>query len=114
MSVNRAPGRTRDGGSGFATISADGCYVAFLSQAADLVPGLAVNGGLQVYVRDLVAGTTKLASINQAGTNGGDGVDTTIPLIMPADGRYVAFASDSDDLVAGDTNGRPTCSYAIS
>src|SRR5205814_7194772 len=42
-------------------ISADGRFVAFVSDATDLVSN-SVDGGSQVYVRDLVNGTTKLVS----------------------------------------------------
>ena len=59
------------------------------------------NGYRDVFVRDLVAGTNILVSVN---TNGiaGDGMSTD-PAIS-GDGRYVAFSSSADNLVPGDTN----------
>src|SRR6516164_3300672 len=52
-------------------------------------------------MRDLLAGTNLLVSIN---TNGvaGDGLSTD-PTIS-ADGQYIAFSSLADDLVIGDSN----------
>ena len=83
------------------SISTDGRYVAFASAASDLVPGDG-NGVIDVFVRDLVAGTTVRASVDALGGDP-DGNSTT-PAITP-DGRYVAFASYANDLVPGDRNG---------
>jgi Tol biopolymer transport system component len=83
------------------SISADGRYVAFSSNASNLVSG-DINGVLDVFVRDRLMGTTELVSISSAGVQG------TLPSssgYLSADGRYVAFVSDSSNLVAGDTNG---------
>jgi Tol biopolymer transport system component len=83
------------------SISADGRYVAFESSATDLVPG-DTNHYFDIYVRDVVAGTTVRASVD---TLGGD-PDwwCTDPVISP-DGRYVSFQSSASDLVPGDDNG---------
>ncbi len=54
-----------------------------------------------MFVRDLLAGTTLLVSVSTGG-GGADGVSTE-PAIS-ADGRYVAFTSSADNLVAGDIN----------
>ena len=82
-------------------VSADGRWIAFTSEADNLVAG-DTNGLGDVFVRDLVAGTTLLASVSTSGP-GADGVSTE-PAIS-ADGRYVVFTSSADNLVAGDTNG---------
>lgn len=83
-------------------ISGDGRYVAFVSDATNLVnpapPGLFTN----VYRRDLQAATTVLVSVTPSGTMG-DG-DSRFPT-MSADGRYVGFESDATNLVTNDTNG---------
>src|SRR5205807_10324574 len=58
-----------------------------------------------VFVRDLLLGTTTLVSVNRAGT--GSGNDTSgvfSQLAISADGRFVAFDSFASDLVAHDTN----------
>lgn len=78
-------------------ISADGRYVAFPSEASDLVRGDR-NGVSDIFVRDLRSGSVRIAS------RGGDGASFDPPAIS-ADGRYVAFVSSAANLVAGDTNG---------
>ncbi len=93
------------------SISADGRLVAFASDASDLVAGgLDSNGRTDVFVRDLVSGTTSLISINSSGTasgNSASGASVGGSVVMTADGRYVAFVSLATDLVEGlvDTNG---------
>ena len=93
---------TPNGPSGLsaASLSADGRYLAFTSEADDLVLGDA-NGYRDVFLRDLLLGTNTLVS---AATNGGaaDGISTEA--VISADGRYVAFTSSADNLVAGDNN----------
>jgi uncharacterized repeat protein (TIGR01451 family) len=72
-------------------ISDDGRYVAFKSEATNLVRGDR-NGLTDVFVRDRVAGTTSLVSVDGAGNAaGGDE-----PAISP-DGRYVAFVTAGID-----------------
>jgi Tol biopolymer transport system component len=98
------PGSGKPGtrGSFQPVLSSDGRFVAFESDAIDLVPN-DTNGQKDVFVRDLQTGTTALVSINQAGTTSGNGVSAN-PRIS-ADGRFVAFVSQASDLVANDTNG---------
>src|SRR5690606_14359741 len=50
-------------------ISADGRYVAFQSEASNLVAG-DTNNAADVFVRDRAAGTTVRASIGTGGTQG--------------------------------------------
>lgn len=85
------------------SISTDGRYVAFASRATDLTPGVS-GTQLNAYVRDTVAGSTALASVNQAGTGAGNG--STSPPTLSSDGRYVVFASMASDLVGSDNNSR--------
>lgn len=86
-----------------AAISADGRYVAFTS--ADALVPQDVNHAPDVYVRDLVAHTTTLASVSSAGRPGNylSGWDSG-RLGMSGDGRYVTFTSYATNLVPGDTN----------
>lgn len=77
-------------------ISADGRYVAFQSLSTSLVRQHATAG--QVYVRDLKLGTTRMVSVSNQGVPGENYSD--YPSIS-ADGRYVAFASQSLNLVPG-------------
>jgi Tol biopolymer transport system component len=92
-----------DGTSNSPSISADGRYVAYYSDATTLVSG-DINGAYDVFVRDRNTGTTALVSRNSAGTEG-DGPSGS-PSIS-GEGRYVAFESAATNLVAGDTNGFP-------
>ena len=82
------------------SISANGRFVAFASEAPNLVPG-DTNNDEDIFVRDLLTNTTTRVSVdsasNQAIGNSGD------PSIS-ADGRFVAFGSDASNLVSGDTN----------
>jgi len=89
-----------NGATGNPNISGNGRFVAFQSAATNLVAG-DVNGHVDVFVRDVQAGRTVLASVT--GTTQGNG-DSTQPSIS-ADGRFVAFSSLADNLVPGDSNG---------
>jgi Tol biopolymer transport system component len=83
------------------TMSADGRYVAFTSDAA-LVPG-DTNGIADVYLRDLRAGTTVRVNLADGGAQATGGV--SYGPMLSGDGRYVVFGSVATNLVAGDTNG---------
>jgi Tol biopolymer transport system component len=87
----------------YPSISADGRYVAFQSDASNLVSG-DTNGARDIFVKDLQTSTTKLISVASDGTQGNN---TSFYPSISADGRYVAFVSDSSNLVSGDTNGLP-------
>ncbi|MGH9038544.1 MAG: TolB family protein [Acidimicrobiia bacterium] len=90
-----------DGGSFSPSLSADGRYVAFWSNAANLV-GADDNAASDVFVRDLQDGITRRSSVTSDGVEG-DG-DSSDPSISP-DGRWVAYWSAAANLVAGDSNG---------
>jgi len=83
------------------SISADGRYVVFQSDADNLVAG-DTNGASDIFVRDLQTGVTTLVSVT--GVGGMANGDSLAPSIS-ADGRYVAFESAADNLVSGDVNG---------
>jgi Tol biopolymer transport system component len=82
-------------------VSSDGRYVAFASEADNLVANDA-NGCRDVFVRDLLLGTNILASASTNNVAPGDRLSTEPAL--SGDGRYVAFTSSADNLVPGDTN----------
>src|SRR5204863_310450 len=86
--------------SGTPAISADGRFVAFVSDATNLVPG-DTNKAADVFVHDRQTRTTERVSVDSAGNQGSWG--SGAPAIS-ADGRFVAFCSASPNLVAGDTN----------
>ncbi len=76
------------------SISGDGRYVAFSSQASNLVPG-DTNGKIDVFVRDRQTGATTRVSVD---SNGNQANDVGWHPAMSADGRYVAFASAATNL----------------
>jgi Tol biopolymer transport system component len=82
-------------------ISGGGRFVAFASDAANLVAG-DTNGVLDIFLRDLQVATTTRVSVGPGGVEG-DG-HSVRPSISP-NARFVAFASNAANLVAGDTNG---------
>jgi len=86
--------------SGNPVISGNGRYVVFWSQASNLVEG-DTNDERDIFVRDLVDGTTERVSVSSDEVES-DGM-STMPSISD-DGRYVAFASEATNLVANDTN----------
>lgn len=94
-------GLETDAATGGATVSADGRFVAFSSEAADLVPGDG-NGVSDVFVRDLRTGRTTRVSVSSAGVAGDRA--STFPSLS-GDGRLVAFRSFADNLVGRDRNG---------
>jgi hypothetical protein len=97
-------GAQANGGSGYPSLSADGRYVAFTSDASNLVPGDA-NGVDDVFRRDRLTGRTVRVSVASDGSEANDESYTSYLTAISADGRYVVFTSDASNLVANDTNG---------
>jgi len=88
-----------------AAISANGNIIAFVSNAADLVND-DTNGTIaDIFIRDVAAGTTKLVSVNSAGTGSGNSYSNANEVSISADGRFLLFDSVATDLVAGGTRG---------
>jgi Tol biopolymer transport system component len=83
-------------------ISGDGRYVAFQSDAI-LEPG-DTNAARDVYIHDRMANATTRVSV---ASDGDDGPGGSFSPSLSSDGRYVAFWSNSANLVGGDTNGAP-------
>lgn len=98
-------GTESDGSNGFAVISGNGRFVAFSSGATNLVAG-DLNGVFDVFVHDRDSGVTTRASVSSDQTEGDgpSGVDTTHPLGISANGRFVVFVSSAANLVPNDTN----------
>ncbi len=85
----------------WASISADGRYVAFASLANNLVSG-DTNNKSDIFVRDRLTGETTRVSVD---VNGNEGNAASINPVLSADGRYVFFQSESTNLTTGaDTN----------
>jgi Tol biopolymer transport system component len=95
-----ASGAQANARSGHPSISGDGRFVAFASAASNLVAGDTNDDG-DVFVHDRITGSTECISVDPAGNVGIEGSGG--PAIS-ADGRYVAFYSNSSNLIAGDTN----------
>lgn len=84
-------------------ISDNGRFVAFTSEATDLVSG-DTNNAEDVFVKDLLTGEITRVSV------GINGLEANGPSYIPSisgDGQRVAFASDATNIVSGDTNGLP-------
>ena len=86
----------------FSVINDNGRYVAFESDADNLVAN-DNNGQRDIFIRDRVEQTTELVSVNSDGTqaNGFSELGS-----ISDDGRYIVFESDADNLVANDNNGQ--------
>lgn len=94
-----------DGPSWDPAPSADGRFVAFVSEATDLLGGdtsADPNGLADVFWADTTAGTIRLISSGLGGAPA-DGASSAVDL--SADGRYVAFESTATNLIAADANG---------
>ena len=94
-----------DQASAAPSISGDGRYVAFESDADNLVAD-DTNNKIDIFVHDLQTGTTTRVSVDLAGVEGND--NSNAPSIS-ADGSSVIFESDATNLVGvgNDSNGVP-------
>jgi Tol biopolymer transport system component len=96
------PGTEPTANSAWPSMSASGRFVAFSSWASDLVRG-DTNDASDIFVRDVVAGTTRLVSVSSAGAQANG---SSFSPSISADGKVVAFRSDATNLVRNDTEGR--------
>jgi LPXTG-site transpeptidase (sortase) family protein len=83
------------------SISADGRYVTFFTDASNLVAG-DTNGTYDVFMHDRITGITTRVSQD---LNGIEGNDYSTAASLSSDGRYVAYESAATNLVTGDSNG---------
>jgi hypothetical protein len=102
-----------NGDSYRSAMSADARYVAFDSNASNLVGGdtnnlcdndddkVFNNNCADIFVRDRQMGTTTRVSV---ATGGGQANSESLDPAISANGRYVAFYSYASNLVPGDTN----------
>jgi Tol biopolymer transport system component len=91
-------------------ISADGRYVAYDSDAGDLVPGGHPAQSRAVYLYDRVDRSTRLVSHLPGAPLDGP-MDYAGAPRMSADGRYVVFVSGSADLLPGQITGPSAILY---
>ena len=83
-------------------ISADGTVVVFHSFASNLVAD-DTNNAADVFAHDRTSGATDRMSVSSTGAQG---TRQSVGAQVSGDGRFVAFDSDSPNLVTGDANGR--------
>lgn len=100
-SLNPSGATGNDESRGPAAVSSDGRFVAFPSDASDLVPNDR-NDSRDAFVRDRATGITERVSVDSSGNEGnyGGGGDGAIS----ANGECVAFFGGSTNLVPNDTN----------
>ena len=101
VSVTSGGGQA-NGSSYYPSLSGNGRYVSFASEATNLVPG-DTNGAFDVFVHDRVTVQTERVSTRSGGQQSDD---VSFWPALSADGRYVAFHSGATNLVPGDSNGQ--------
>lgn len=94
-------GNQSNGTSHHPAANGDGRFTAFMSAASNLVPNDS-NGAEGIFVRDRQNGVTERVSVAYDGSEGNRG--SSGPPRISDDGRFVAFASASSNLVPGDQN----------
>ncbi len=82
------------------TVSENGLRVAFASDANNLVP-MDANGYSDLFMRDLVAGTTERLNVSTSGVQGHIGA---YEVILSPDGGWAVFFSHASNHVLGDSN----------
>jgi Tol biopolymer transport system component len=92
-------GQQANGDSAAPSVNADGAFVAFQSDATNLVPD-DTNGYTDVFVRNRLAQTTARISVTTSGEQGNGA--SYLPSIS-ADGTAVAFTSYAVNLLGGQT-----------
>ena len=104
--VSRASGATGAKGNNdsmYPSMSGDGRFVGFMSRAGNLDPD-DTDGTFDIFVRDLVTGTTKLVS-RGTGASGPKGNFDSIDVKLSHDGRFAAFSSAATVLSPDDFSG---------
>jgi len=95
------PANPGDTAGGFSpSVSADGRYVVFVSDATNIVPGqVDTNGVDDVFLLDRQTGTITLVSHTGDGVTTGSGESGSA--VISADGSAIAYESLANDLIAG-------------
>ncbi len=90
------------------TISPDGKYVVFQSEATDLVNGFVDANGpsdADIFLRDLTANSTQLMTYNEAGTAGGSDASISFAFtFVGSSNREIIFDTAAPDIFPGDRN----------
>jgi len=93
-----ASGQARNG-----SVSADGRFVAFRSDASNLLGGS--GGNEYIYLKDLQTGSVELVSRTTSGGFPAGGVAANTAHSMSADARFVLFQTSAANIVAGVAGG---------
>jgi Tol biopolymer transport system component len=105
LSVERvsvaSDGTEANNGSGHPTISANGRYVTYWSEASNLVPD-DTNDTDDIFVYDRKTNTTERINVASDGTEANN---RSFSPEISANGRYVTYSSFASNLVPDDTNG---------
>ncbi|MBN1629532.1 MAG: cell wall-binding repeat-containing protein [Thermoleophilia bacterium] len=111
VSIANSGAQANSGSSG-ASVNDNGWYVAFASDATNLASGGDPGAPSDIFIRDRTTRTTSRVSVNGAGVASNNSCGS--PSISGS-GRFVAYQSYADNLVAGDTNneGDVFCTSAI-
>ena len=97
-------GALADGDSIRPSISSDGNFVTFASNASNLVPG-DTNNQPDTFVKNLQTGVIERVSVAVDGTQGDGDSSLASAISGGATGTFIAFGSAASNLVPGDTNG---------
>jgi Tol biopolymer transport system component len=98
-------GAQGNGDSQGAALTGDGRFVAFSSQASNLVAG-DTNAAFDVFLRDRRGDTTERVSVGPLGEQGNNNSGLQSKSAISADGRFVAFSSAASNFAGtADTNG---------
>jgi uncharacterized repeat protein (TIGR01451 family) len=103
VSLNSAGTAAATGGGNNPVLSANGKTAAY-NGSGDVIEGIPSPAG-DVFLRRLDTGGAIMASINAAGTSGGD--EGAAAPVLSSDGSVVVFSSTSKDLVPQDTHDQP-------
>ncbi len=83
------------------SMSSDGRYIAYASDASNLVAN-DTNGVRDIFLFDSQTNVSRRLNLSQQGAQANAASNNPV---ISANGRYVAFASDANNLILGDTNG---------
>jgi hypothetical protein len=89
-------------------VSDSGTWVAFISDADNLVPN-DTNFRRDLFIHNTLTGETRTVSISDTGVESNN--DTFAPLSFSKDEQYLVFSSNADNLVANDPNGDQNDSF---
>jgi pimeloyl-ACP methyl ester carboxylesterase len=103
--VSRATDGTIGNGDSFSpSLSADGNYVTFFSDATNLVDQ-DNNGFTDIFLHSRQSGNGTTSRVNISTANVEANGESIKPVSMSHDGRFIVFCSEASNLVENDTNG---------